>query len=27
LTIEWEPGSSMRMTGPVQTVYEGEITI
>ncbi|GAB4039085.1 MAG: diaminopimelate epimerase [Rubrivivax sp.] len=27
LTIEWQPGGSVRMTGPAQTVYEGEIEI
>jgi diaminopimelate epimerase len=27
LTIEWQPGTSVRMTGPAQTVYEGEIEI
>jgi diaminopimelate epimerase len=27
LTIEWQPGGSVRMTGPAQTVYEGEIDL
>jgi diaminopimelate epimerase len=27
LTIEWTPGASVRMTGPAQTVYEGEIEL
>lgn len=27
LTIEWQPGGPVRMTGPAQTVYEGEIEL